>query len=333
LARLSFTNQNQNAKDNLLKTIKSKGKEGIYKKNLIEEIGLNQSTVYRIAEKLNGDGLIRIEKNGQRTKYIAMNNQVKNVTLGGYLFGQDFADSYSFGHEGFVLPYGLASPNFTANSHLERTILEYANQIGGFFTYSFIQALNAENLIDKLYLLQKNSNKSIKSKEKQGKDIIKDWNQIRFAVEEWIMNSMGQKSTIIKMLWKFIQIIQPYGYVPDTATDEGLEKRKELGMYFVEKKHINELRKAFSNVYPKLYYELEKLCNALPEDVIQYQEEYIPGKNEKFEKQSKCKHEFSRYKPFSERDDHKRQIRRKHCIKCNYLHPKYKEIFVLQKEK
>lgn len=289
--------------------------------------------------------MIRIERNGQRTRYVAINNQLENVTLGASLFGTEFVDSHQFGREGLIsfLQENQTSQNQSeirrinlasnCKSRLDSTILEFANQVGGFITYSFIQALNRENIINKLLLLKdnNNSNKSKKQQEQEQKqtteqedinNIIEDWNQIRLSVGEWLKNSVCSNNILIKMLLKFSQIIEPYGFVPDTATDTGLKKRKELGMYFLDKEHIDKLENSFSNVYPILYSQLEKLCEDLPKDIIS-EKKYMASKREytrnKLEKQKRCRHKFSSFEPIAERDDHKRQILQKHCIKCGYV--------------
>jgi hypothetical protein len=112
-------------------------------------------------------------------------------------------------------------------------------------------------------------------------------------------------------------MIRPYGYIPDILSDEGLKERKQLGPYLLEKKSITELLNAFSHVYPRLYHELESLRTGLSEEVTSYKE-FEQTIHEKIDIQNKCSHEFSRPRVLAIRDDNRRKIMIKRCIKCGY---------------
>jgi hypothetical protein len=315
----------ESAEQIILNTIVLAGKEGIAKKDLLQKVfPLDQSTVYRISKKLKEQGLIKIIRYGQRTRYFAVNSSRRNVGLGAYLLGNRFVGNYSLlGKEGLVLSDHVQEypkfidfatyrqffePKFNTNSSLEKTVFEYSNQVGAFVTYLFIHAMNAEN-INALLLLQKDL------KKKKEKSIVESKNHMRFVTEEWIRNSIC--SNIIQMLWKFNHMIRPYGYIPDILSDEGLKERKQLGPYLLEKKSITELLNAFSHVYPRLYHELESLRTGLSEEVTSYKE-FEQTIHEKIDIQNKCSHEFSRPRVLAIRDDNRRKIMIKRCIKCGY---------------
>jgi hypothetical protein len=61
----------------------------------------------------------------------------------------------------------------------------------------------------------------------------------------------------------------------------------------LDKKHFKELSVAFANLYPRLYYELEKIKENLPSDVNRYKQRRNQQLERK-ERQEKCKHEFRR---------------------------------------
>src|SRR5436309_2072268 len=80
----------------ILNTLVLAGKEGIAKKDLLQKVfPLDQSNVYRISKKLKEQGLIKIIRYGQRTRYFAVNSSRRNVGLGAYLLGNGFVGNYS----------------------------------------------------------------------------------------------------------------------------------------------------------------------------------------------------------------------------------------------
>ena len=172
--------------------------------------------------------------------------------------------------------------------------------------YSF-KSMNEDN-INRLLSLQKKS-------KKEAKDIIKRERQNRFVTEEWIKNSIC--SNLIQMLWRFNDILKPFGYIPDIKTKKGLEKRKKLGPYLLDKKCISELSKAFANVYPRLFYELEKLRVSLPVYTISHKE-YEKNIVEKIKKQRECKHVFSEPKILATSRDGKSEKIVELCSMCGY---------------
>jgi hypothetical protein len=267
------------------------GQEGISKKDLLDKVKpIDQSTVYRSTKKLESELSIRIIKNGQRTSYVALDTSRRNIVLGSYLLGRRFATSHSFlGKERLILsdhiqhyPYHVDfssyrhffEPKFTEESRLERTIFEFSNQLGAFMTYLFIQVMN-KNTIQKLLFLKQKAKKKKEGKSNNNKQIKKQVfdreNRDGSITEQWIKNSISP-GNLIQMLWKFRNSIERLGYTPDDSIKKGLERSNKFGTYFLKKKAINELSEAFRNVYPRLYYELEKLANSLPENTSKYKE-------------------------------------------------------------
>jgi hypothetical protein len=316
----------ENADSKVLAEIIKSGKEGIYQKEILARIpGIHRSTINRVATRLEKKRLIRIIPKGKTTKYIAINNAQINIEIGSYIFGNEFVTDFSLlGREGMILCDKLRitypdyinfaryrqlfEPKFTEESRLEKTIFEFANQIGAFIIYVFIQAMNEDN-INKLLLLENKKSKKV------SKNIIERENQNRFVTEEWIKNSISLN--LIQMLWRFKHVLEPFGLIPNILTKEGSEKRKKLGPYLLDKKAIVTLSKAFANLYPRLYYELENIRTMLPGSTISYKE-YEKSMVEKSKEQRKCKHEFSEPRIFATSEDGKREAIVEICSKCNY---------------
>ena len=119
------------------------------------------------------------------------------------------------------------------------------------------------------------------------------------------------------MLWRFNHVIESFGFIPNVLTKEGSEKRKKSGPYLLDKNAIAELSKAFANLYPRLYYELENIRSMLPGSTISYKE-YVKSMIEKSKEQSKCKHEFSEPTILATSEDGKSEAIVEICSKCDY---------------
>jgi hypothetical protein len=168
--------------------------------------------------------------------------------------------------------------------------------------------MNEDN-INKLLLLEN------KKHQKASKNIIERENQNRFITEEWIKNSISLN--LIQVLWRFKHVLEPFGLIPNILTKEGSEERKKLGPYLLDKKAIAELSKAFANLYPRLYHDLENIRSMLPGSTVSYKE-YEKEMIEKSKEQRKCKHEFSEPIILATSEDGKREAIVEICSKCNY---------------
>lgn len=269
------------------------GRKGIYQKELLNRLPeeVDRTTVFRNANKLKKEGLIKIIRKGKATRYTLTSNAFIDVGIAAYLLNMKFI-SHFLGKERIVLSDKVRTypsfidytdyrhcfePKFTKESQLEKTIFEFSNQLGAYITYVFIQAMNPDN-IKMPIVFSKKKNENITKKDK-------------FVTEEWIKTAIS--SRLIQMLWKFRDCIKPFGYVPDIQTEKGQKKREKLGYYLLDKKAVDELSAAFGNLYRRLQTELDEIINNLPDSISWFkkQEEYI---TEKYERQDKCsKHDFS----------------------------------------
>lgn len=314
------------ADNRVLVEIIESGKEGIYQKDILEKIpGIHRSTVNRVADRLEKDKQIKIIRRGRTTKYIARSDPQTNVAIAAHILGRDFLSFSLLGKDGMVLsdwkqeyPYYIDfakyrqffEPKFTVNSRLEETLFELSNQVGAFIIYSFIQAMNEDN-INRLLLLQQKKNKS----KNEAKAIIERENQYRFVTEEWIKNSVS--TNLIQMFWRFNHVLEPFGFIPDFRARQSSIKCKKLGYYLLDKDVISKLSKAFSNLYPRLYYELEKIRSSIPGSAISHKE-YEKLLLEKYKKQKECKHELSEPKILATSEDGKTEVIVEMCSKCGY---------------
>jgi hypothetical protein len=288
MARSSGLSDNITQK--IVNVIYSRGKEGISKKEVLQKLyPVDQSTVWLITKNLEAKGIIKIIRQGQRATYFAVDGFSRNVGLCAYLLGSSFIGDYTLlGKKGLVLDYPA-----TVKSPFEKTIFEYSNQIGAFITYLFIHALNEDN-INALLSLQR---------ELKGKD-KKDKNSIKLVTEEWIRNSIC--FDVMHMFWKFNHMLKSLA-----LTRQGKKGKEQL----LERKSINELLKAFSRVYPKLYDELELLRTDLEQHIILHKNR-VQTAQEELDKQNTCSHEFTPPKELAVRDDKRRKRMIQICVKC-----------------
>ena len=118
------------------------------------------------------------------------------------------------------------------------------------------------------------------------------------------------------MLWRIrdSDLFFQLGYSPGSRTERSWKKTVNLGI-LLDKKHFKELSVAFANLYPRLYYELEKIKENLPSDVNRYKQRRNQQLERK-ERQEKCKHEF---RP----ESLKALVPRigEECFKCGFVQP------------
>jgi hypothetical protein len=276
----------------ILGEIIAAGRKGIYQKELLARLPeeIDRTTVFRNANKLKKERLIKIIRKGKTARYILANNVFIDVGIAAYLLNMKFI-SHFLGKERIILSDKVRTypsfidytdyrqffePKFSQESQLEKTIFEFSNQLGAFMTFVFIQAMNPANI-----------NTLIASK-KTSENVIKKG---KYVTEEWVKTAIS--SRLIQMLWKFRDCIKAFGYIPDIQTEKGQKERELLSYYLLDKKSIDELSTAFGNLYRRLQTELDEIMNNLPDSISWFkkQEEYI---TEKYERQDKCyKHDFS----------------------------------------
>jgi hypothetical protein len=270
------------------------GRKGIYQKELLVKLPeeIDRTTVFRNANKLKKERLIKIIRKGKTTRYVLAGNAFIDKGISAYLLNMKFV-SHLLGKDKIILSDKVRTypsfidyttyrryfePKFTQKRQLEKTIFEFSNQLGAFITYIFIHAMNPDKIKRPIAV----------SKKKKENIIKKD----RFVSEEWVKTAIS--SRLILMLRKFRDCIKPFGYIPDILTEEGQKKREETGYYLLDKKSIDELFTAFGNVYTRLKTELDEIMNSLPELMkwFKKQEKYI---TKKYERQDKCyKHDYSK---------------------------------------
>jgi hypothetical protein len=119
------------------------------------------------------------------------------------------------------------------------------------------------------------------------------------------------------MLWRFNEILKSFRYIANVRTKKGLEKRKKLDPYLLDKRSISKLLEAYANVYQRLFFELEKLRSKLSINTISYKQ-YEKSIVEKLKRQRECKHEFSEPKILATSIDGKSEKIVEQCSICGY---------------
>ncbi|MGA6989027.1 MAG: hypothetical protein WBL67_14335 [Nitrososphaeraceae archaeon] len=255
----------EKAEDLVFTAIVTAGNKGISKSELLSiVVPMDQSTVYRITLKLEKKGLIKIERNGQRTRYIALKTPQTDFALEGFLFSAKFIDRI-LGTKGLVSfnppPW---DPDFKPSDpehpdhelykdyksytryfrttfqfgSLEHMIFEYVNQIGGYMISVFLTAMDPRNIT---------KFKSTRNDEKNS------------LAMSYVRNSIGAK--LLKILWRFWTIINSWilqNKKSGKKTDDSFDSQKELGL-LLEDKTINTVKRAIQRLYPRLIRRLEDL--------------------------------------------------------------------------
>ena len=250
-------------RDLIYNVIVQAGNKGITKGELLKILpALDQSTVYRIALKLEKEGAIKIERIGQRTRYVALRKPLRDFAVEGFLYGTKFTNGI-LGTKGLVsfdpLPwdsefepsdprhpdyalyrdYKSSSRFFTTSLppfSLEGEIFEFVNQLGVFMLSVFSNAMNYRNIA--------------KFKTTRNEDINR-------LVMTYVRNAIGAKLNI--MLWKFWFILNRWWILNKGDRKEvydRLDNKKEL-MPLFEEEVIDTIQSAVAGLYPRLLKRLE----------------------------------------------------------------------------
>lgn len=303
------------------------GKDGIYQKDLLSQLqySLDRTTVFRVCRKYAREGLIQIKvEKGRRTRYISTNQALSDANLGAYLHRKEFIE-HILGHQDIILSdlnefdFGTEAERdfsvykryfqFTSEngkSPVERTLFELSNQLGAYVMYFFIQTMNSASPVNRKAILQTSTSNTEPEHMKQ--------EQSTQSISEYLAKAIS--SGLFSMLWRIrdSDLFFRLGYSPGSRTERAWKKTVNLGI-LLDKKHFKELSVAFANLYPRLYYELEKIQENLPSDVDGYKQRRNQHLERK-ERQEKCKHEFrpEPLEPLVPRIGEE-------CFKCGFARP------------
>ena len=107
----------------------------------------------------------------------------------------------------------IETRRYSPNAQIEKVLFNLSNQIGAFFLYVFIQAINPD------YVL-----KLLRSQTKGRQEYSEEKNSL---VEWWVRNAITPR--LMDMLLTFRHSLEAIEYIPDTLT-EGKRNRKKSGI-------------------------------------------------------------------------------------------------------
>jgi hypothetical protein len=285
---------NQAGHDNIkriLAEIVMAGKEGIYQKDLLPKIGIDRTNVYRLTKRLALEKKIKIIFEGKMTRYVATHRADVDDKIAANIIGRKFV-SKVVGESGYALPknqmvyrfltdkmgrpsdkmesihftsyHKYIEPKFTQESELEKSLYEYANQVGAYITFLFIQFMNPNNRL--VPFLHSNNRNTKKGRRDKG-DVILDW----------INNSISNMLPL--MLSRFGVKCLERGHHIDRNNYTVIEGNN-LWVWELDKETLSKLYVAFRELYPRIDYALKEIMDNLPYSV-KTQKDFLNDLDEK----------------------------------------------------
>jgi hypothetical protein len=275
----------------ILAEIVMAGREGIHQKDLLPKVGLDRTNVYRLTKRLALEKKIRIIFEGKMTRYIATHRADIDDKIAANIVGRKFV-SKVIGESNYALPknqivyrfltdekgrpsdkmenadftsyHKYIEPKFTQKSELERSLYEFANQVGAYITFLFIQFMNPNNRL--VPFLHPNNSNTQKGRKDKG-DIVMDW----------INNSIS--SVLPLMLSRFGVKCLERGHHFDRG-NYSIVQGNNLWVWELDKKTLSKLSVAFRELYPRIDYELKGIMDNLPHSV-KIQKDFLDDLSEK----------------------------------------------------
>lgn len=220
---------------------------------------------------------------------------ISNLAAGMILYNEDFqVDSPFF-------------RNIEDEGSLDLTLFDFSNKVGAIITYILIQSMNPENKI-----IGNATN-----------DEEKDLN-----IERWINDAISSLGYVLLPLFKE-RIRIPLTSLQDSLVDgnvssicerAGLEFLADIRnrpQYILKQKWISELMGAFSNSYPNITRELEKISKSKLEQLAARELNHFEHVKRRHIQQNKCEHNYGPLPNkaiVAKSKNHNRRY--EHCCKC-----------------
>jgi predicted transcriptional regulator len=274
--------------------------DGISHGKLARTIGINRKNLQPYMKRLV-DKRLTTRGEGLHGKYYPTTKARRGISLTADILAKSFVSSI-LDNDKFLIDNPTPNTYPSKFSELEREVLKLSNMFGGFITYTLIQSMNPENKI-----AQSSSNAL-------EKDIV---------VQAWLEDTIS--IFIQNILSRFKDRVFPHlesidGGIPPNASDSEIfdKAAKDYLKFFhkrpfftLDQRFISELINCFSNLYPNLGHNLERIRSELP-NLLAQEVNHIRYVAEKAKLQKTCTHKYKR--PLNESyDDH----RFEHCQKCH----------------
>lgn len=252
---------------------------GVHHNQLAEYIGIDRKTLRRYMEPLIKMGLATREPD-KHGKYFPRTKRHRGTSISAEILAESFTERF-LGYNEFVLdsPYfrkGIPSDEF----ELEDALFNFSNVVGGWITYILIQSMNPANKLA---------------------DHIKDVTENNALIQSWIGDafSLIQPYLLFNLNYCINNRLETLYKRASGLKDEKSRAKIFLNFLFDRKLFVlddeiaSELNDAFSNLYPNLSRELEKIRAELPM-LVRREIDKMNSYAEKIRRQKLCKpHEYT----------------------------------------
>jgi DNA-binding MarR family transcriptional regulator len=250
----------KSAESQIINAIALAGNDGISKSNLLLNTSIDQSTAYRITQKLEKQGNIQIIRKGQRTSYRLLSDLRVDIAYGASILGRSaiqeligknapviYDEIYDTvtkeSKNEFVTVVNKNTTcfqsKFKTKDVIEEAIFSFSNRIGAYVTYVLISGMDPDN-------------KFLESASEKERDRL---------VREWINNALSP-AIISRLLWQFNDLI--YSSVDmNQTTGKGKENEMNRHHHVLTSSVTKRLYRKFAKVYPSINERLVKITNDL----------------------------------------------------------------------
>lgn len=264
------------ADEKIIETLTFAEDTGMSKKDLIQNTGFDQSTIYRRSKVLEEKGVVKLIKKGQRTSYILTNNVLKDnyisaIIIGRFTFNELIKKKIGINNYGFRFPFKNSNRCYTTNmkpgkDDLELALFDLSMNIGSLIVLSLLHYLGPDNE---------------KFKKMNRIDIHK---AIQTALEiifrRLIFSLLANKF----FLNKINQCIHQLPLID-------LKNEDHIRNDFFDKKKYDKIMSSFEKVFPDTFHVMSKLIQELPKR-IESEKEIIKYANEDYIRSTKCQHKY-----------------------------------------
>jgi hypothetical protein len=254
-----YVSEIKSAESQIINAIALAGNDGISKSHLLLNTSIDQSTAYRITQKLEKQGKIQIIRKGQRTSYRLLSDVRVDVAYGASILGRSailelieknapviYDEIYDKvtkeSKNEFITVVNKNTtcfqPKLKTKDGIEEALFSFSNRIGAYVTYVLLSSMDP-------------ANKFLKSASEKERDRL---------VREWIDNALSP-AIISRLSWQFTDLI--YNSVDMSRT---VRKGKETDLnrhHHIASSVTKRLYRKFAKVYPSINQRLVKITNDL----------------------------------------------------------------------
>jgi Winged helix-turn-helix DNA-binding len=289
---------------------------GISRRRLAEIVGLNEKNLLKYLKELTREG--KIKKANKLAHYFPTDEFYKDPLLNAYIFGENFSRRF------LRRPVSNLSNNklrTKETNELEKLLSAISNTIGGFIVRLLIEAVNEEDYSETMESLDRKDHYVLIQKyvEKGMSPVVPRlvpaFHNMVTNMPEFINEFYKSKRSYV-YIWNCLQC-NSYAEIYDKNYIEKHEKnhyentghtksrrteapvpieskeRKEKGinMFLLKREIVEQLVRAFNNIYPILGIEFDKILKNMPNERNTFKM-LTESLYQKIEQQKSCKHKF-----------------------------------------